>query len=1048
MPNTRRSETRSLIAVRLTFVALILMVIVAAIATDKTLIVRSASHQFTGPDLIPTNFTFSPATVFDGGSITFSFTVSNQGDNSAPASTSGMALVVAGDASGVCPTPSLSMLWELQTPALDPGESVSQSATFNLAAAAGLAPHSWTVAVLVDRNNSTGEDASAHCNNLLIGAQQLTVTPASSVGWPMDGFNPQRTNRSTSAGPSTLPNFKTIATHVSGVIRRIGFNGALILTGTDSVSSYSSTGQLMWITNVPGTVDVAIASTGTVYVSSAGSVLALNKDTGAILWTYNANVGNLSWPMAIGSDDVIYFHSGSSFVGVPNKLSAINADGTKKWEIEVAGQDRPVLSNDESLAYLLINNPSGFGGTVLAIDTANGQTFLASDNCDSRGGVYAFSPSGSLYTGETNDNLLAHSQSLQACSFVPTNDPVGRIVTFSNSGNLVIERYFSLGSIYFAITPQGTRVWTSTDQFSRGIADKNGIIYTTIGNANTAEKSVVALDSATGNQLWRSSFPNEISGMFLGTDGSLYLTCGTSLIKTAAASSGELLPYRSTGYRYQIVAQGDPTPTGFEHLNFDDSSWAIGSSAFGFSSGLCSLASTIATPWDPTKDLYVRKSVSVPQGTSNLKIMVSIDNDIQDIFFNGVHIFGPAQHEDCPALDDFVVDVPQNLVNFGENLVAYHLRDRGGETYFDTRITAISEPSPTPTPTPTPSPTPTNQRPIAGFTMSLGSKSATDGQTLSLALPAGPFLINFSADRSFDPDGTISAWQWKIDGIKVSTSRSFKYVASGHVVSLTVTDNEGAASDEVVGFVNIVPLRSLKLFAVNDPDGPLVIRTENRIISADSISADVIIENLSGTWFELDIDFDAGTAEAPHSISSNNVPFVSLIGPSGALRFRTSFREGEYLHYRATRTSLAALTMLAIDLIGRGLLGVEINTPKGQFDLAIHDLTSLLNKVNTTCGGDAIQIGKCVGERDILCLISKLAAFIHCAVEKPEFRNLINRLYGANAGQKFVDFGSREVFKIVLDLISLFDRAPKIAVLYDATVRARTDSFVRLEARR
>jgi hypothetical protein len=130
--------------------------------------------------------------------------------------------------------------------------------------------------------------AAAATSNLLVGAQRLTATLASSsVGWPMDGFNSQRTNRSTSAGPSTLPNFQTIATNVSGVIRRIGSNDVLILTGTDSVSSFSSSEQLIWSTDVPGTIDVTIASTGTVYVSSAGSVLALNNDNGAILWTYN-----------------------------------------------------------------------------------------------------------------------------------------------------------------------------------------------------------------------------------------------------------------------------------------------------------------------------------------------------------------------------------------------------------------------------------------------------------------------------------------------------------------------------------------------------------------------------------------------------------------------------------------------------------------------------------------------------------------------------------------------------------------------------------------
>jgi pimeloyl-ACP methyl ester carboxylesterase len=410
--------------------------------------VLSKSQQIDGLDLVPTSFSFSPTTTIDGGTLTYSFTVRNNGTSTAPATTSGMALVVAGDPT-VCAGSTLSMLNEAQTPSLAPGESVSQNITFTLPANTGLAPHSWTVALLVDRYSVAGEIPSAQCNNLLVSPQQLVITSA------------------------PLP-------------------------------------------------------------------------------------------------------------------------------------------------------------TVL-------------------------------------------------------------------------------------------------------------------------------------------------------------------------------VPYQSSEYRFQTLAQGETPPAGFEQTTFDDSAWTIGAAAFGFSTGLCSLE-PILSQWPANSDLFVRKWFSVPQGATNLKIMVAVDNDVQAIFFNGVQVSGPMQHENCPGLDDFQIEVPDALVHLEQNLVVYHLRDRGAETFFDTRITGFVV-------TPTP-----NQPPTVGFTMTIGSQSATEGQTLNITAPTGPVFINFSADRSSDADGSVTGWDWKIDGSSVSNASDFTYGLNHgtHTVSLVVTDNQGAISPAVSGQIII---RTPPLCTVTD-SGP------------------------------------------------------------------------------------------------------------------------------------------------------------------------------------------------------------------------------------
>jgi hypothetical protein len=88
-----------------------------------------------------------------------------------------------------------------------------------------------------------------------------------------------------------------------------------------------------------------------------------------------------------------------------------------------------------------------------------------------------------------------------------------------------------------------------------------------------------------------------------------------------------------------------------------------------------------------------------------------------------------------------------------------------------------------------------NEPPVARFTMTSGSQSATENQTLNLTVePGKTATVNFSAARSFDPDGQIAAYKWQINGQQVSTSRDFNFsLGKGtHQVLLTVTDNQGA----------------------------------------------------------------------------------------------------------------------------------------------------------------------------------------------------------------------------------------------------------------
>src|SRR5688572_1846057 len=62
MPSARSSENHSPRTLRITLFALVVSIMLGALAIDRAPAVRSASHQAAGPDLVPSNFTFSLAT--------------------------------------------------------------------------------------------------------------------------------------------------------------------------------------------------------------------------------------------------------------------------------------------------------------------------------------------------------------------------------------------------------------------------------------------------------------------------------------------------------------------------------------------------------------------------------------------------------------------------------------------------------------------------------------------------------------------------------------------------------------------------------------------------------------------------------------------------------------------------------------------------------------------------------------------------------------------------------------------------------------------------
>jgi hypothetical protein len=158
-------------------------------------------------------------------------------------------------------------------------------------------------------------------------------------------------------------------------------------------------------------------------------------------------------------------------------------------------------------------------------------------------------------------------------------------------------------------------------------------------------------------------------------------------------STFEPLTYRDTGYRFQAIPLDAAPPSGWEQPGFDDSSFDVGSAAFGSGEG-CPLQSTVQTSWPSNSQLLVRRVISIPPQVNNLRIMISVDNDILGVFFNGTPLVeqtlgtDKVTHDECPVPDEFRFNVPQSAMQAGNQIVAFHLLDRGFETFFDARILA------------------------------------------------------------------------------------------------------------------------------------------------------------------------------------------------------------------------------------------------------------------------------------------------------------------------------------------------------------------------
>lgn len=161
--------------------------------------------------------------------------------------------------------------------------------------------------------------------------------------------------------------------------------------------------------------------------------------------------------------------------------------------------------------------------------------------------------------------------------------------------------------------------------------------------------------------------------------------------------SGQVLvPYKDGGYVYQFVKPTSTiiTTSSFANPSSSESGCTVGRGAFGTlnntTSPPCPLndTSNVHTIWPSSKDLVIRKHISLPNKARNVKIYVALDDGVR-VFFNGVDVSGGIRtHNSCASPDgDVVISVPDSLVRAGDNLLAVRGVWMSSKNYLDLKVT-------------------------------------------------------------------------------------------------------------------------------------------------------------------------------------------------------------------------------------------------------------------------------------------------------------------------------------------------------------------------
>jgi hypothetical protein len=155
---------------------------------------------------------------------------------------------------------------------------------------------------------------------------------------------------------------------------------------------------------------------------------------------------------------------------------------------------------------------------------------------------------------------------------------------------------------------------------------------------------------------------------------------------TRIFTANAFVPFGSSDYTYKVQASNVASPTGWQILTFAGTGFVAGTAPFAAPAGGCTYVP--ATPWTVKTDILVRKTFTPSAAGQTVQVRVAADNDIIEIYLNGVPMTGgPLLHTGCavPGAADNSIFTGTSVG--GTNVVAIRARDKAPTgSFLDVRI--------------------------------------------------------------------------------------------------------------------------------------------------------------------------------------------------------------------------------------------------------------------------------------------------------------------------------------------------------------------------
>lgn len=211
------------------------------------------------------------------------------------------------------------------------------------------------------------------------------------------------------------------------------------------------------------------------YVATADNLLlALESETGAELWRFTADFSIWAQPT---------YHEGTLFIASLDRyLYAIDAeDGSEKWSVKLSGamSAQPVVNPESNLVYA-----ASYDREVHAFDIESGEEQWSVQASDWLWSAPALADD-AVYFGDSSGNVFAVN---------------------ATSGEILWESDVHRMNVVAGVVQNPPLQIKGSIQASPIV--HNGVVYiASLGNIESEEGLLVAMDAATGEELWQTTTP-------------------------------------------------------------------------------------------------------------------------------------------------------------------------------------------------------------------------------------------------------------------------------------------------------------------------------------------------------------------------------------------------------------------------------------------------------------------------------------------------------------------------------------------------------------